>query len=142
MIEIKKDLTIKELFAELTTLKSKLIKLSHKYNRSMILVSAITYTDILTKGGKRWDDVMLNKTIQREEAKDEFDIIKEAYNSYKDLAVDKIREMINSKSVEECIVYFRDELKWSWKEISQLFNYNERHCRRLYKKVKEINQMS
>ena len=82
---------------------------------------------------------MLNKTIQREEAKDEFDIVKEAYNSYKDLAIDKIREMINNSSIEECIAYFRDELKWSWKEISQLFNYNERHCRRLYKKFKEIN---
>ena len=108
----------------------------------MILISAITYKDVLIKGGKRCDDIMLSKTIQREEAKDEFDIVKEAYDSYKDLAVNKIREMLNSTPVDECIVYFRDELKWSWKEIAQLFNYNERHCRRLYKKFKENNQMS
>ena len=133
MIEIKKDLTIKELFAELTTLKSKLIKLSHKYNRSMIIVSAITYKDIVTKGG-RSDDIMLNRTIKREEIKDEFDIVKESYDCYKEETINKIREMIANKSVDHCIVYFRDELKWCWKEIAQLFNYNERHCRRLYKR--------
>ncbi len=138
MIELKKDLNIKEIITEMMTLKSKLIKLSHKYNRSMILISAITYKDIITKGGKKSDDIMLNKTIQREEIKDEFDIVKESYNGYKDLAIEKIQEMIATKPVEECIVYFRDELHWKWKDISKLFTYSLRQCHNLYSKGKKL----
>lgn len=138
MVELKKELSIKEIIAEMMTLKSKLIKLSHKYNRSMILVSAITYKDIITKGGKKCDDIMLNKTIQREEIKDEFDIVKASYDEYKDLAIEKIQEMIKTKRVEECIVYFRDELHWKWNDISKLFNYSLRQCHNLYSKVKKL----
>lgn len=137
MVEIKKDLTIREVFAEIMTLKSRLIKLSHKYNRSMILISAITYKDIITKGGRKSDDVMLDKTIRREELKDEFDIVKESYDSYKDLAIEKIQEMIATKPVEECIVYFRDELHWKWDDITKLFNYSLRQCHNLYSKGKK-----
>lgn len=137
MVELKKELTIKEIFAEMMSLKSKLIKLSHKYNRSMILVSAITYKDVITKGGKKCDDIMLNKTIQREEIKDEFDIVKASYDEYKDLAIEKIQEMIATKPVEECIVYFRDSLHWKWDDIAKLFNYSVRQCIRLHKKGKK-----
>lgn len=136
MVEIKKELTIKEIFAEMMALKGKLIKLSHKYNRSMILVSAITYKDVITKGGKKRDDIMLDKTIKREELKDEFEIVKESYDSYKDLAIEKIQEMIATKPVDECIVYFRDELHWKWDDIAKLFNYSVRQCIRLHKKGK------
>lgn len=136
MVEIEKDLTIKEIFAEMMTLKSRLIKLSHKYNRSMILISAITYKDIITKGGRKSDDIMLDKTIKREELKDEFDIVKESYDSYKDLAIDKIQEMISTKPVDECIVYFRDELHWSWKDICKLFSYSRSQADKIYRKYK------
>lgn len=137
MVEIKKDLTIKEIFAEMMTLKSRLIKLSHKYNRSMILISAITYKDIITKGGRKSDDVMLERTIKKEELKDEFDVVKESYDSYKDTAIEKIQEMIATKPVGECIVYFRDELHWKWDDICKLFNYGRSQASKKYSDFKK-----
>lgn len=130
-------LTIKQLFNELKVLKSRLIKLAEKHNRTLINVSAITYKDILTKSGIK-GDIMLNKVIKKDELKDEFDVVLESYNSYKEKTIEEIRKMLNEKSTEECIAYFRDELGWKWKEIAKLFNYDERHCRRLYNKTKNV----
>ncbi len=139
MIDAKgKHLTIKELFDEMKVLRSRLIKLSHKYNRSLIGINAISYKDIMVKGGKK-DDVMLNNTIKREEIENEFDIVKESYESYREEAIKEIREMIATKPVDECIVYFRDTLNWKWNDISKLFNYSRIHCIRLYNKRKKTD---
>lgn len=137
MIEIKKELTIKEIFAEMMILKSRLIKLSHKYNRSMILISAITYKDIITKGGRKSDDIMLDNIIKREDLKDEFDVVKESYDNYKDIAIEKIQAMISTKPVDYCIAYFRDELHWSWKDICKLFNYSRSQASKKYSDFKK-----
>jgi len=133
----KKELTIKELFVEMKTLYARLIKLAEKYNKSLITVSAISWKDIVTQGGKK-GDIMLNNEIKKESLNNEFDIVKASYDSYKAEAEEKIREMIATKSVGYCIVYFRDELKWKWKEICKLFNYSEMQCHRLYKKEKML----
>ena len=52
------------------------------------------------------------------------------------MAINEIREMIKNNSVEYCIVYFRDNLRWRWKDISRLFNYSIRQCHNLYDKGK------
>lgn len=130
------ELTIKQLFNELKVLKSRLIKLAEKNNRILINVSAITYKDILTKSGIK-GDIMLNKIIKKDELRDEFDIVLESYNSYKEKTIEEIRKMLNEKSTEECIAYFRDELGWKWKEIAKLFNYSLRQCHNLYNKYKK-----
>lgn len=136
MIEtIGKNLTIKELFDEMKVLRGRLIKLSHKYNRSLVGIKSITYKDVLVKGGKR-DDVMLNSVIKREEAETEFDVVKASYEDYREVAIDKIKEMIATKSKEECIVYFRDTLEWKWNDIAKMFNYSLRQCHNLYSKGK------
>lgn len=80
---------------------------------------------------------MLNRVIKKEELENEFDIVKASYNSYKELMIEEIKDMIANNSVEYCIVYFRDNLKWNWRDISKLFNYSDRHCRRLYKNEKK-----
>lgn len=133
---IEKNLTIKELFNELKVLKTRLIKLADKYNRSLINVSAITYKDIITGGGKK-RDIMLNKVIKKEELNDEFDIVLASYNEYKEKTIEEIRKMLNEKSVDYCIVYFRDEFHWKWKDIAKLFNYSLRQCHNLYNKIKK-----
>ena len=46
-MEIKKDMSIKELFDEMQFLKARLIKLAEKYNKSLITVSAINWKDII-----------------------------------------------------------------------------------------------
>ncbi len=136
MIEAKsKHLTIKELFDEMRTLEGRLIELSHKYNRTFE-IKAITWKDIIVKGGKR-DDVMLNNTIKREELTDEFDIAKASYDSYREETIKEIRNMIATKPVNECIVYFRDVLRWKWKDICKLFNYSRSRANKIYSDYKK-----
>ena len=137
-MELKKELTIKEIFDEMAFLKSKLIRLAEKYNRSLITVSAVTWKDIITSGGKK-GDIMLNRTIKKDKIHDEFDIVKESYDSYKAEAIDKIKDMLSKKSTGYCIVYFRDQLKWKWKDICKLFNYSLRQCHNLYSKEKSAH---
>ena len=138
---LEKKLTIKEIFDEMKVIRSRLIELSHKYNRTLVDISAVTWKDIVTKGGRK-GDIMLNRIIKKENLENEFDVVMESYRDYKEMAINEIREMIKNNSVEHCIVYFRDNLCWHWKDISKLFNYNERHCRRLYKNYKENSKMS
>lgn len=138
---LEKKLSIKEIFDEMKVIRSRLIELSHKYNRTLINISAVTWKDVVTKGGMK-GDIMLNRVIKKEEIENEFDVVMETYRDYKEMAINEIREMIKNNSVEYCIVYFRDNLHWKWDDISKLFNYNERHCRRLYKNYKENSKMS
>ena len=66
----------------MTFLKSKLIKLAEKYNRSLITISAITWKDVIASGGKK-GDIMLNRTIKKDKLHDEFDIVKEPFKARK-----------------------------------------------------------
>lgn len=132
---LEKKLTIKEILVEMKSIKIKLIKLSEKYNRSTANITAISWKDIMVNGGRK-GDIMLNKVIKKEELEDEFDIVKASYDSYKNLAIEEIREMLATKSTEYCITYFRDELKWKWKDICKVFNYSLRQCHNIYNKFK------
>ena len=132
---LEKKLTIKEIFDEMKVIRYRLIKLSHKYNRTLVDISAVTWKDIVTKGGKK-GDIMLNRVIKKENLENEFDIVMESYKDYKELAINEIREMIKNNSVEYCIVYFRDELHWPWKDICKLFSYGRSQASKLYKDFK------
>ena len=133
---LEKKLSIKEIFDEMKVIRSRLIELSHKYNRTLVDISAITWKDIVTKGGRK-GDIMLNRVIKKENLENEFDIVMESYRDYKEMAINEIREMIKNNSVEYCIVYFRDNLRWRWNDISRLFNYSIRQCHNLYDKGKK-----
>ena len=133
---LEKKLTIKEIFNEMKLIRYRLIELSHKYNRTLVDISAVTWKDIVTKGGKK-GDIMLNRVIKKDELEEEFDAVMETYKDYKQMAINEIREMIKNNSVEYCIVYFRDNLRWRWDDISKLFNYSIRQCHRLYDNYKK-----
>lgn len=45
-------------------IRYRLIELSHKYNRTLVDISAVTWKDIVTKGGKK-GDIMLNRVIKK-----------------------------------------------------------------------------
>ena len=135
---LEKKLTVKEIFDELKVIRSRLIELSHKYNRTLVDISAVTWKDVVTKGGKK-GDIMLNRVIRKDNLEEEFDVVMESYKDYKQMAINEIREMIKNNSVEYCIVYFRDNLRWRWNDISRLFNYSIKQCHRLYNKEKNKN---
>lgn len=132
---LEKKLTIKEIFDEMQSLKARLINLATVYHRSTASITAVTWKDIVVGGGKK-GDIMLNKVIKKEELENKFDADLASYNFYKELAIEEIREMISKESVEYCIAYFRDELKWRWEDIRKLFNYSLRQCHNLYNKHK------
>lgn len=135
---LEKKLTVKEIFDELKVIRSRLIELSHKYNRTLVDISAVTWKDVVTKGGMK-GDIMLNRVIRKDNLEEEFDVVMESYKDYKQMAINEIREMIKNNSVEYCIVYFRDNLRWRWNDISRLFNYSIKQCHRLYNKEKNKN---
>lgn len=135
---LEKKLSIKEIFDEMKVIRSRLIGLSHKYNRTLINISAVTWKDVVTKGGMK-GDIMLNRVIKKENLENEFDVVMETYKDYKEMAINEIREMMRNNSVEYCIVYFRDNLRWKWNDISKLFNYSIKQCHRLYNKEKRRN---
>ena len=135
---LEKKLSIKEIFDEIKVIRSRLIELSHKYNRTLINISAVTWKDVVTKGGMK-GDIMLNRVIKKENLENEFDVVMETYKDYKEMAINEIREMMRNNSVEYCIVYFRDNLRWKWNDISKLFNYSIKQCHRLYNKEKRRN---
>ena len=132
---LEKKLTIKEIFDEMQSIKARLINLADIYHKSTASITAVTWKDIVVGGGRK-GDIMLNKVIKKEELENKFDADLASYNSYKELAIEEIREMISKESVEYCIVYFRDVLKWKWKDICKVFNYSLRQCHRLYDKEK------
>lgn len=132
---LEKKLTIKEIFDEMQSLKARLINLATVYHRSTARITAVTWKDIVVGGGRK-GDIMLNKVIKKEELENKFDADLASYNFYKELAIEEIREMISKESVEYCIAYFRDELKWRWEDIRKLFNYSLRQCHNLYNKHK------
>lgn len=132
---LEKKLTIKEIFDEMQSIKARLINLATVYHRSTASITAVTWKDIVVGGGKK-GDIMLNKVIKKEELENKFDADLASYNFYKEFAIEEIREMISKESVEYCIAYFRDELKWRWEDIRKLFNYSLRQCHNLYNKHK------
>ena len=133
---LEKKLTIKEIFDEMQSIKARLINLATVYHRSTASITAVTWKDIVVGGGRK-GDIMLNKVIKKEELENKFDADLASYNFYKELAIEEIREMISKESVEYCIAYFRDVLKWKWEDISKVFNYSSRHCRRIYNNYKK-----
>lgn len=133
---LKRNLTIKEIFDEMQSIKARLINLADIYHRSTASITAVAWKDVVVGGGRK-GDIMLNKVIKKEELENKFDADLASYNSYKELAIEEIREMISKESVEYCIVYFRDTLHWKWDDISKVFNYSSRHCRRIYENCKK-----
>ena len=130
-----KELSLNEVLKEMTKLKYRLLELGDKLNVGFFEIRAITYKEIMSSTNYK-GDLMLNKMIKVDGTREEFDAVRESYNAYREVAISKIGEMLETKSKGECIVYFRDKLHWKWDEIAKMFNISSRHCRNLYKKEK------
>ncbi len=131
-----KELTLEDVLKEMNKLKYRLLELGEKLKIGFFEIKAIEYKDIIIKSNFV-GDVMLNKMIKADGTREEFDSVKESYNGYRQVAIEKIGEMLETKSIEECIVYFRDKLHWKWREIAKMFKYSLRQCHNLYDKGKK-----
>ena len=133
---LEKKLTIYEILKELDALKMSINNLATKLRIKTVPLKTITYKEIITKTSYKPDLSLLN-LIKAEELRDEIKAKTESYYDYKQRAIDEIWNMIENKTVDEMIVFYRDCLKWKWSAIANMVNYNERHCRRKYNEYKK-----
>ncbi len=131
-----KELALDEVLREMTKLKYRALELADKLKIGFFEIRAITYKEIISSTNYR-GDLMLNRMIKADGTREEFEAVRESYNAYREVAINKIGEMLETKTKGECIVYFRDNLHWKWDEIARMFNYTPRHCRNLYKSEKK-----
>ena len=134
-----KDLTIEEIGKQLKKLKFRLVELGEKLKIGFFEIKAITWKDIVSRSGYKGDS-MLRTIIKQDDTREEFDAVKESYESYRALLIEKLGDMLESKSTGECITYFRDTLRWKWDDISKMFNYSVSHCKRLRIEYKKSNE--
>ena len=132
-----KELTLEETLKEMNKLKFRLLELKEQLKIGFFEIKAITWKDIVTKSSFK-GDVMLSNMIKADGTREEFDAVKDSFEGYRQLVIDKIADMLENSSKEECIVYLRDKLRWKWDEIAKMFNCDERTCRRKYKKNKNV----
>ena len=130
-----KELTLEEVVKEMNKLKYRLLDLSEKLHIGFFEIRAITYKEIMSSTNYK-GDIMLNRVIKTDGTREEFDSVKESYNAYREVAINKIGEMLETKSKSECIVYLKDKIHWKWKQIAKLMDLSDRQCQNLYNKEK------
>ena len=130
-----KELALEEVIKEMNKLKYRLLDLSEKLHIGFFEIRAITYKEIMSNTNYK-GDIMLNKVIKADDTREEFDAVKESYNAYREVAINKIGEMLETKSKGECIVYLKDKIHWKWKQIAKLVDLSDRQCQNLYNKEK------
>ena len=133
-----KELALEEILKEMSKLKYRLLDLSEKLHIGFFEIRAITYKEIMSSTNYK-GDLMLNKMIRADGTREEFDAVLDSYNAYREVAINKIGEMLETKSKGECIVYFRDRLHWKWDEIARMFFLSKKQCKRIYDKEKIKN---
>jgi len=117
---VGKPLTIQEILNEMRTLKRTVLCLCEKrdLNRILRYMKAIQVKDVCVQSSKGSSDVMLMQIIKDNELTDTIDAKITSYNSYKGLAVERIKEMSKTATEEEMIVFYRDILHWKWERYS------------------------
>ena len=136
---LEKKLTIKEILQEMRRLKSRIYSLQTILQKRINPLKEITYKDIISKGGGV-SDIMTTNLIKIEEDKVTLESYIESYNSYRNLAINEIIEMAETKTDAEMIVFYRDELKWKWKDICKIVHYSRAHANRLYNDLKKNDE--
>lgn len=134
---LEKKLTIREILREMDYLKKQIYSLETVLQRRINPLKGITYKDInSTIRGGGVSDPMTTNLIKQEELKTELDAKIDSYNSYREKAIEEIVEMMSTKSDEEMVVFFRDELHWKWNDIAKVVHLSIRQCQRKYKNGK------
>lgn len=130
-----KELSLDEVLREMVKLKYRALELADKLKIGIFEIRAITYKEIMSSTNYK-GDLMLNKMIKADGTREEFDAVKESYNAYREVAINKIGEMLETKPKGECIVYLKDKIHWKWKQIARLIGLSDRQCQNLYNKEK------
>lgn len=135
---LEKKLTIKEVLREMDYLKKQIYSLETILQKRINPLKGITYKDIncIIKGGGN-SDPMTNNLIKQEEIKTDLDAKLASYNSYREQAIEEIAIMMSTRTDEEMVVFFRDDLCWKWNDIIKVMHCSLRKGHYLYKNGKK-----
>ena len=139
------SLSIDKILREMKNLKRTILTLIDRKYLNIVLryLKAITLKDLYVQYTKRSADIMLKSIIKDEELAEEIESKVNSYVSYRELAIKKIQEMIETKTDEEMIIFYKDTLNWQWNMIAKAENLSVRQCQRKYnKEISKCRTMS
>lgn len=116
-------------------------ELKHKYeiksvmvhkNRLGVGLQAIRPKDLNIRGGRLSNDKLANMLIKESELLNKLEGIKEAYNIYRDMAINILVDYAMTKSIEDMIMIYRNTMRFKWNDIAYLVKYSRAQVIRIY----------
>lgn len=132
----QQNLTIRDLLREMKNLKIEIETLETVLHRKVIPLKGITYKDI-TSSNHNYQDRTLETMIKVDELEIEIDSKIDSYYSYRDKAIEQIKEMRKTKPIGYMIVFYRDELHWKIRDICKITNFSRAQVYRYYNLEKD-----
>ena len=133
MIELQKELTVKEIKYKIKELEDdlNLYLTLKKINYEKTQPQSVKYQDIVISGGNKIFDKFTHYVIKDEDYDTTIYSITEAILAWEQRLVEKIKNISESED-KILITYLRDDEKYSWERIARETNYSERQARRIY----------
>ena len=133
MIELKKELTVKEIKYKIKELEDdlNLYLTLKKINYEKTQPQSVRYQDIVISGGNKIFDKFTHYVIKDEDYDTTIYAITEAILVWEQRLVEKIKNISESED-KILITYLRDDEEYSWERIARETNYSERQARRIY----------
>lgn len=134
-----KELTVEEVIKEMSKLKERYYYIAHllHINFLSIRLKGVEIKDIMVNGGRRTSDKMLLSIAKSEDLKIELENTRESYYSYRDLLIDKIIDMKETKTTEEMILFYKDTMHYKFEDIAVLVGYGIAQTKRKYYSSKD-----
>lgn len=116
-------------------------ELRHKYkikcvmyneNQQRAALKVILPKDLNVSGGRRSNDELLLMLIREEDLSNSLEEIKEAYDLYRELAINILFDYANKLSVSDMISIYREKMHFKWDDIAWLTGYSRRQVFRIY----------
>ena len=130
------NLSLEELLKNMSRLKKKYEIKSIMLHKNRLVLKAIKPKDLNVSGGRRINDALTDMLIQEEENLFKLDDIKEAYNLYREMAINILVEYAMVKSKKEMIKIYRDTMHFKWEDIAWLVGYSRSQTIEIYNKYK------
>ena len=133
MIELQKELTVKEIKYKIKELEDdlNLYLTLKKINYEKTQPQSVKYQDIVISGGNKIFDKFTHYVIKDEDYDTTIYAITEAILAWEQRLVEKIKNISESED-KILITYLRDDEEYSWERIARETNYSERQARRIY----------
>ena len=135
MIELQKELTVKEIKYKIKELEDdlNLYLTLKKINFEKTQPQSVKYQDIVISGGNKIFDKFTHYVIKDEDYDATIYAKTEAILAWEQRLVEKIKSISESED-KILITYLRDDEEYSWERIARETNYSERQARRIYNK--------